>query len=48
MLCRNGWIGDVLSMGTESGVSRLTSQGATGENKEVAKLFKSFTARFKE
>ena len=48
MLCRNGWIGETLSMGTESGVSRLTTQGASGENKAVTKLLKTFTARFKE
>ena len=45
MLCRNGWIGEALSMGTESGVSRLTTQGASGENKAVTKLLKTFTAR---
>ena len=48
MLCRNGWIGEALSMGSESGVSRLTSQGASGTKKEVGKLLKSLTARFKE
>jgi len=45
MLCRNGWIGENLSMGTESGVSRLTTQGASGENKVVTKLLKMLTAR---
>jgi hypothetical protein len=31
MLCCNGWIGEVLSMDSESGVSRLTTLDASGE-----------------
>ena len=48
MLCRNGWMGKELSMGSESGVSRLTSEGASGTRPEVAKVLKSLNARFKE
>lgn len=48
MLCRNGWLGEHLSMGSESGVSRLTSQGASGTRKEVTEILDSLNARFKE
>lgn len=41
MLCRNGWIGEALSMGTESGVSRLATKAATGELREANKLLKN-------
>ena len=48
MLCRNGWIGETLNMGSESGVSRLTSLGLNGRNREVTTLLKMLTAKFKE
>lgn len=48
MLCRTGWLGESLGMGTDAGVSRLTAQGASGDNEEVRRLLKMVNAKFKE
>jgi len=48
MLCRNGWIAEHLSMGTESGVSRLCAQAMKSEDKETNRIIENLNAKFKE
>ena len=48
MLCRNGWLGRSLKMGTESGVCRHANRALKGEYKEATKLLNKLNARFKE
>ncbi len=48
MLCRNGWLGASLKMGTESGVCRHANRVLRGEYKEATKWLKKLNARFKE
>lgn len=48
MLCPNGWLGDALSMGSESHVSKLSKSTLTGELAEAAKLLGDLNSRIKE
>jgi len=46
LLCRNNWLGEQLSMGSESGVSRYVGQLLRGERPAAAKIFKRLNAKF--
>jgi len=47
-LCRNGWIGDALKMGSDSAVSKLAKQARTGANKDALKLYAALESKIKE
>jgi REP element-mobilizing transposase RayT len=48
LLCPNGWLAEVLSMGSESGVSKLANRTLTGEFKAAKQLLNKLNSRIKE
>ncbi|MCZ6672504.1 MAG: transposase [Verrucomicrobia bacterium] len=45
LLCRNGWLAERLSMGTESAVARYTSEFFRGEREQVAPIYDKLMTR---
>ena len=45
LLCRNGWLAERLSMGTESAVARYTSEFFRGERQQVAPFYEKLIAK---
>lgn len=48
MLCRNGWLGERLNMGSVSGVSRLCSRVLSGGFEVANETLEKLNAQFKE
>ncbi len=47
-LCSNGWLAERLSMGSDSGVSKLAKRTLGGELIEAKKLLDELNSRIKE
>jgi len=48
LLCPNGWLANALSMGSESGVSKLSKRTLSGELPEANELLTELNSRIKE